>query len=78
MSRSQHKSPECAAARPARCPRCGTPFDCGRDAKPLECWCASLPPVAAERLVPGCGCLCPRCLAEASAPRCPPTPAFPD
>ncbi|PMS11002.1 cysteine-rich CWC family protein [Trinickia caryophylli] len=53
--------------RPAHCPGCGAKFDCACDAKPHVCWCAAMPKVSAERLVPGQSCLCPQCLAAALA-----------
>lgn len=43
------------------CPRCGAGFTCGMQAGLPECWCASLPPLAA---IPDSklGCYCPDCL----------------
>lgn len=43
------------------CPRCGVGFTCGMQAGLPECWCASLPPLAA---IPDSklGCYCPDCL----------------
>ncbi|MEX3956301.1 cysteine-rich CWC family protein [Trinickia sp. EG282A] len=52
-----------ASAAPARCPRCGEAFDCGRESGSSDCWCASMPKLPAGRLVPGAPCLCPQCLA---------------
>lgn len=55
---------DCRSRRNVRtniCPRCGEGFTCGMQAGLSECWCASLPPVAAipdGRL----GCYCPDCL----------------
>lgn len=47
------------------CSRCGATFECGMKAGAERCWCAELPPLAPD---PALGsCLCPRCLAEASA-----------
>lgn len=51
---------EPSAPGAARCPACGAPFECGRDA-PQGCWCARLP------VLPGpydaaAGCLCEACL----------------
>jgi hypothetical protein len=57
-----------------RCPLCGAPFSCGRDA-PGGCWCAELESLSAEalaslaRLQLGARCLCERCLAEQIAGR---------
>jgi hypothetical protein len=81
-----------ASARPApdmrraRCPRCGTAFDCGRHTEPFECWCSTLPALPASQLDPRGRCLCPECLAEAAAgasatratPAIPATPADTD
>jgi len=51
----------------ARCPRCGCSFDCGRACRPFDCWCGMLPALPAEQLDPRGRCLCPACLAEATA-----------
>jgi hypothetical protein len=46
-----------------RCTQCGTAFHCG--ANDCEsCWCASLPPLTAERLVAGTDCVCETCLRQ--------------
>jgi len=51
-----------------RCAQCGTAFHCGaNDAE--RCWCASLPPLAAERLVAGADCVCEACLRQRLMPR---------
>jgi hypothetical protein len=42
------------------CPLCGTPFACG--AGGTACWCAGLPPLAAEQRLPLAECLCRSCL----------------
>jgi hypothetical protein len=44
-----------------RCAQCGTAFHCGaNDSEP--CWCANLPPLAADRQVAGTDCVCEACL----------------
>lgn len=50
------------AVRHARCPRCGSTFDCGRSTEPFDCWCKALPAVPASQLDPRGRCLCPECL----------------
>ncbi|MDR3099487.1 MAG: cysteine-rich CWC family protein [Paraburkholderia sp.] len=55
------------AMKSARCPRCGSAFDCGRRTEPFDCWCKTLPAVPASQLDPRGRCLCPDCLAEAVA-----------
>jgi hypothetical protein len=55
------------AVRHARCPRCGTAFDCGRNTDPFDCWCKALPAVPANQLDPRGRCMCPECLAAAVA-----------
>ncbi|BAO85112.1 cysteine-rich CWC family protein [Caballeronia cordobensis] len=45
------------------CERCGAVFRCGTLAGDEACWCATLPPLSADALRPGSGCLCPACLA---------------
>ncbi|MFL9890827.1 cysteine-rich CWC family protein [Paraburkholderia sp. RL17-381-BIF-C] len=47
----------------ARCPRCGSVFDCGMHTQPLDCWCRKMPALPADRLDPTGRCLCPECLA---------------
>jgi hypothetical protein len=55
------------AMKSARCPRCGSVFDCGRNTEPFDCWCKALPAVPASQLDPRGRCLCPGCLAAAVA-----------
>ncbi|HWX11936.1 MAG TPA: cysteine-rich CWC family protein [Trinickia sp.] len=58
---------------PARCPRCGLVFECGRERERFDCWCASMPKLPAHRLTPGLPCLCAQCLAaELAASSSPP------
>jgi ribosomal protein L34E len=52
-----------ARAQSARCPRCGSAFDCAMHGQPFDCWCKSMPALPADRLEPGGRCLCPECLA---------------
>jgi len=56
-----------AGIKSARCPRCGSSFDCGRDSEPFDCWCSALPALPADQLDPRGRCLCPACLADAAA-----------
>ncbi|MGH8777520.1 cysteine-rich CWC family protein [Paraburkholderia sp.] len=74
MNPSTHRSPATTAAS-GRCPRCGHAFDCamraagvttaaGQQSDTPPCWCRAMPPLPAERLVPGRACLCPECLAD--------------
>ncbi|WP_296654827.1 cysteine-rich CWC family protein [Paraburkholderia sp.] len=56
-----------ASLKCARCPRCGRAFDCGRNTEPFDCWCRTLPALAANQLDPRGRCLCPECLADAAA-----------
>jgi hypothetical protein len=46
-----------------RCAQCGMAFHCGVD-DPAPCWCATLPPLAAERLTAGTACVCEACLRQ--------------
>ncbi|WP_144154845.1 cysteine-rich CWC family protein [Paraburkholderia sp. BCC1885] len=46
----------------ARCPRCGSAFDCTAREQPFDCWCKSMPALPADRLEPDGRCLCPECL----------------
>jgi hypothetical protein len=48
-------------AASARCPRCGSAFDCAMHGQPFECWCKAMPAMPAERLERGGRCLCPEC-----------------
>ena len=56
-----------ANARTIACSACGASFGCGADDPGHRCWCTSFPPAApsAERAT----CLCPSCLAAATATR---------
>ncbi|MDO8958740.1 MAG: cysteine-rich CWC family protein [Rhodocyclaceae bacterium] len=47
------------------CPRCGATFTCGMEAGQEKCWCADLPPLPIDPVVPGC--FCPDCLKLLSA-----------
>lgn len=57
------KSTASRSANSARCPRCGSAFDCGMRAPSDDCWCRQMPPLPADRLERSRGCLCPQCLA---------------
>ncbi len=61
---------------PARCPRCGLTFGCGRERERFDCWCVSMPKLPAHRLTPGspCLCLCAQCLAAELAASSSPLP----
>ena len=47
------------------CSRCGAQFRCGARDKMRPCWCVSYPPVAPSGAQ--ASCLCPTCLAGATA-----------
>ncbi|WP_094777768.1 cysteine-rich CWC family protein [Paraburkholderia ribeironis] len=57
------KSSASRSERSARCPRCGSAFDCGMRTQPCDCWCRAMPSLPADRLDPARACLCPECLA---------------
>jgi Cysteine-rich CWC len=50
-------------AKSARCPSCGSAFDCAMHGQPFDCWCKAMPAVSTDRLAPTRRCLCPECLA---------------
>jgi len=52
------------ALEPRQCSMCGAPFGCGSSGPEGACWCNRYPPVAP---VEGATCLCPACLAAATA-----------
>jgi hypothetical protein len=48
-------------AETTQCSACGAKFACGI-ADPDGCWCTRLPPLPADDVTTGAGCLCERCL----------------
>ncbi|MBL8162196.1 MAG: cysteine-rich CWC family protein [Anaerolineae bacterium] len=49
---------------PHTCPRCGSAFTCGLQAKEATCWCSAYPHVITAGKASRKGCYCPNCLGE--------------